>query len=250
MLPKKGWWWGRAFWPARLGNLRVQEGPFLHHLKCIHWAAPGTSQSLSFNLTVSLKVASGVQATCMSPRLGLPFTGCSRHGQYKGVRVERCLRLIYFYSIIISFSIWLWVSKKILKPQATRYLSCPSCPPPCPLPRICHPPHTPYPHILSAGGKGPASCLHHSHPHSHPYSHPSAAGWRPTAGSPFPPGPGLCVGPGWCPPCLVWGLERQSSEIFLCSSSHCINAHSPKGEDLTPGASQVVSGPPLLPLLP
>ena len=36
---------GGAVWPARLGNLRVQEGPFLHHLEGIHWSAPGTSQS-------------------------------------------------------------------------------------------------------------------------------------------------------------------------------------------------------------
>ena len=69
-------------------------------------------------------------------------------------------------------------------------------------------------------------------------------------GSPFPPCPGLCVGPGWCPPWLVWGPEGQSREIFLCSCSHYINTYSPEGEDLTPGASQVVSGPLLLPLLP
>ena len=62
---------GGGVWPTHLGNLRVQEGPFLHHLECIHWSAPGTSQSLSFNLTVSLQVASGMQATCMSPRLCL-----------------------------------------------------------------------------------------------------------------------------------------------------------------------------------
>lgn len=107
---------GGAVWPAHLGKLRVQEGPFLHHLEGIHWSAPGTSQSLSFNLTVPLQVASGMQATCMSPRFSLPFTGCSRHGEYKGVGVERCLRLVYSYSIIISFSVWLWASKKILKP--------------------------------------------------------------------------------------------------------------------------------------